>query len=193
MDEQELKRRGRRDVEVLASRLLSSEILYGRNIASAKEIRNWYNDFKLNTSRRAAAILLSTLLEYYRRGRPQETAYDCAFDLILYGKFEMEWKNLFPQSKVTCEKIKKDPWNLLTISDMLCREKNNKEEEDYVAYYRAILFEEGGPTSHQPLCHRRRKCRRPRIVSFQRLNNETPRLHKLAIKMVNVIEARGQI
>nr|AKS10624.1 wsv419-like protein [Metopaulias depressus WSSV-like virus] len=206
MDEQQLKgRRGRRrDVEILASRLLSSEILHGRNIASAKEIRNWYNDFKLDTCRRAAAVLLSTLLEYYRRGKPQRTVYDYTFNLILDSKFEMGWKNLFPKSKVSCEKIIKDPWSLLTISDMLCTKKKHKEEgEEYVAYYRAILLslsEEGGQASYQLLCHSPPpllvndiKCKRPRIVSVQLLRDETTRLYKLAMGMVNVIEAQGQI
>lgn len=199
MDEQQLRGTGRRDVEVLASRLLSSEILHGRNIATAKEIRNWYNDFKRNTSRRAAAVLLSTLLEYYRRTRPRETVYDCAFSLILDGKFAMRWKTLFPESKVTSDKITQDPWSLLTISDISsCREKNNKEEEEYVAYYRAILLSlsegEGGPASlcrpPPPLLV---KCRRPRILSVQRLRDETERLYKLATGMVDVIEAEGQM
>ena len=100
----------------------------------------------------------------------------------------MEWKNLFPGSKVTCENITKDPWSLLTISDMFCQEKTNKEEkEEYVTYYRAILWSLPGPaTSYQPIIS-------PRIVSVQRLRDETERLYKLAKDMLNIIEAHGQI
>lgn len=155
-------------------------------------------------------MLLSTLLEYYRREIPQENIHGHVFRLILDDKFKKGWKKLFPESKVTCEKIAKDPWNVLTISDMFYREKNINEEEEYVACYRAILssllYEEDGSASY---CHRRRfslpvrrrrivtvqrlACRRPRIVSVQRLNDEIERLLKLAYDMVDVIEAQGRI
>ena len=118
------------------------------------------------------------------------------FKLFLDDEFEIKWKTLFPESKVSREKITKDPWSLVTISDMSCKEIVNKEEdEEYVAYYRKILLSLG-PTAasyRQPVLRSSSfplfvKCKRPRFISFQGLRNEGERLYNLARDMVNVLE-----
>ena len=179
-----------REVEII-TRLLLSET-DGKH-PSTDKIWNRYNNFKLNTSKRAAVVLLSTLVEYYRLGF---RAYDEKFNLILNTTFKTNWKELFPESKVTCEKIVNDPWSLITISDTFLQQGKNKEKYEYEFYHKIFLeslFRNTTTTCdhRSPFLLANNKYRPPRIVSIQRLSNETERLSKIATSMVFIIEAKG--
>ena len=194
MDERGKRKNGRRtkrDVEILASGLLSSKVLYGRNIASAKEIRRWYNDFKLDTSKRAAVILLSVLLEYYRRrrGGGDISCYDAAFGLLLTSVFETEWNRLFPGTTVTRKRILEEPWSLLTINEVYNKHPVDSQSHGYEMCCKAILLEE----TDIKVDYRGKKYQRSCVVSVQRTRGITERLYKLAMCMQHVLQARGQI
>ena len=192
------KQRHKRDVEVLASRLLSSKVLYGRNIASAGEIRRWYIDFKLETSRRAAIILLSALLEYYRCRQigGEVSCYDAAFGLILTTVFEAEWTKLFPGTTLTCTRILEEPWSLATISEVYNKHPTASlfcNSNDYELCCKAMLLEGTASPLDVDVSDCGNKYRQLRIVSIQRTRDITDRLYKVAKNMQDILLAQGQL
>lgn len=105
------------DVEVHASRLLTSQVFLSTDGPSHERIREWYNNYREETTRRAAAILLSTLLEFYRL--PFTTHME-VFNLMVLSSKHV-WRNKLNAGAVTCDSIINEPWEIPTIEEIIGR------------------------------------------------------------------------
>nr|BDT62677.1 MAG: wsv419-like protein [Metapenaeus ensis nimavirus]GBG35483.1 wsv419-like protein [Metapenaeus ensis nimavirus] len=180
-------------LEVHAGRLLSAQALHGRDVAAPHDVRRWYADFRLETSRRAASVLLSTLIYYFRR-RQRLSNCDRIFKLMLSELLGKYWKTLFPGPGIECSKVIEEPWSLPTIADTYhSRYPAMKDlEQGYVSCCERLLLaispKRSGPEP-PPIS----KCRLLSVVSTSRLETDMDCLYKIACNMRQVLELEGRL
>nr|BDT63003.1 MAG: wsv419-like protein [Trachysalambria curvirostris nimavirus] len=184
-------------VEVHASRLLSAQTLYGREIATSEHIRQWYADYRRETSRRAASVLLSVLVHYYRHRQPT-SMYDTLFRLMLARLFTSHWRSLFPLSTIECAKVVTEPRSLPTIEDIYrrqstpCYDDGSTRERDYALCCENLLL---ATVTMRPEKNSLSRCmyKHPPIVSALSTRLEMERLYKIAKSMTEVLELGGRL
>ncbi|AAL33421.1 hypothetical protein SWSSV_gp138 [White spot syndrome virus] len=175
------------DVELHASRLLSSGLLHPREPSTLSDMRQFYFDYKQETTKRAAIILLNTLLEYYRT--PSEE-WEIPFNLLL-NVMNNKWSTLIPGVKISAGIISKLPWTMKTMYEIVSSPNNNNNNGDYYSTCRRMVMEYPiGGLLHTPAITN--KYPRSRMVTCTK-GKDHQKLYDISRQMFDIIEANGQL
>ncbi|MPD02565.1 hypothetical protein E2C01_098154 [Portunus trituberculatus] len=188
------------DVEVHAGRLLSSQVFLSKDVVpSHEEIRLWYDKYKKETCHRAAAVLLSAILEFYRL--PSNTHLR-SFNLLVMST-EHVWRRLFlDPATVTCDTITADPWNIPTLDEIVNLSQSpcisSSSNNRYGMYKdKCIDIAASQPRTFAPAISRlysASKYNKNKITSSFIMNfARAERLYKIASSMLVVVNTGGVI
>nr|BDT63088.1 MAG: wsv419-like protein [Sicyonia whispovirus] len=183
-------------LEVLPGRLLPPEVFPWEDTEANRSLLEHLRLYREKTSERAAAVLLSGLLEYYRRPLP---ALYREFAIVLAAA-DPVWRRLFPGGSLTSAMIAGTPWTVPTVFELVDAAAEYPsgwapagEQFGHEMAARDLALEEpcamAGPASHST----NKYPRAPTVVCVREATERSASLLLTCRRMLEVIRHGGKL